>query len=53
MLINRKKAFRKLQKYLIKYNMENRLILTEEISVIQDKGSGIDNIISKLLINKI
>jgi hypothetical protein len=53
MLINRKKAYRKLQKYLIKYNMENRLILTEEISVIQDKGSGIDNIISKLLINKI
>ena len=49
-IIKQKKAFRKLQKYLIKHNMENRLVLTEQISVKQDKGSGIDNIFSKLLI---
>ena len=51
-VIKRRKAYRKLQKYLIKYNMENKVILTEQLSVIQDKGSGIDNTFTKLLMLK-
>lgn len=49
MIMKRKKAYRKFKKYLIKKNMENSLIGSKTIEVIQDKGFDINNILKKVV----
>ena len=48
MVIKRRKAFHKLKKYLRHHNMENSIITTKQISVRQDKGTGITRLFTKI-----
>ena len=49
MMIKRHKAYNRLQKYLKLHNMENSIMLQKQINIRQDKGSGITNILTKVL----
>ena len=48
MVIKRRKAFRKLKKYLHHHNMENSVVVTKQISVRQDKGTDITRLFTQI-----
>lgn len=48
MVVKRRRAFRKLKKYLHHHNMENSVVVTKQISVRQDKGTDITRLFTKL-----
>jgi hypothetical protein len=48
MVVKRRKAFRKLKKYLRHHNMENSLVVTKQISVRQDKGTDITRLFTQI-----
>ena len=47
--IKRKNAYRKFNKYLLRHNMLKSSLAFKQINVIQDKGSGVDNIFTQLM----
>jgi hypothetical protein len=48
MVVKRRKAFRKLKKYLRHHNMENSVVVTKQISVRQDKGTDITRLFTQI-----
>jgi hypothetical protein len=48
MVVKRRRAFRKLKKYLRHHNMENSVVVTKQISVRQDKGTDITRLFTQI-----
>ena len=48
MVVKRRRAFRKLKKYLRHHNMVNSVVVTKQISVRQDKGTDITRLFTQI-----